>query len=62
MPMGWGLGGPHTDDGDQIPQIPNSESYPLEWDSKDPESNLVEDGTTRAVRSYRLNLTGKLTP
>ena len=31
---------PHTDDGDQIPQIPNAGSYPLEWTSKSPGSNL----------------------
>ena len=32
---GWGLGGPHTDDGDQISQIPNSGSNPLEVHSGD---------------------------
>ena len=52
---GWGLGGPHTDDGDQTPQIPNSGSYPLEWTSKGPGSNL-EGGTTRGGRSVCLTL------
>ena len=47
---GWGLGGPHTDDGDQIPQIPNSGSYPLKWTSVGPGANLVS-GTTRGGRS-----------
>ena len=42
---GWGLGGPHTDDGDQIPQIPNSGSNPLGGTLNDPGSNL-EGGTT----------------
>ena len=45
---GWGLGGPHTDDGDQLPQIPNSGSNPLEWTSNGPGSNL-EGGATRGA-------------
>ena len=47
---GWGLGGPHTEDVDQIPQIPNSGSNPLEETLKGPGSNLA-GGATRGGRS-----------
>ena len=50
MTAGGGLGGPRTDDGDQIPQIPNSGSNPLEGTLNSPRSNLV-GGTTRGGRS-----------
>ena len=47
---GWGLGGSHTDDGDQIPQIPNSGSNPFEGTLNGPGSNLV-GGAPRGGRS-----------
>ena len=52
---GWGLGGPHTDDGNQIPQIPNSGSNPLKRTLNGPGYNLVGD-TTRGGRSQCIGL------